>query len=225
MLSTHIKQADRKVRVAVADDHPVIVLAIADAFESLPGFLVVTRAHSGAELLRELKVQQVDLIVTDLVMNGEEDELDGLRLIERLRRDYPEVRIVVFTMLTSGAMFHELCKLGVAAIVGKEDAAHELGRICQLALVEKEPILSPTIRERIAREGATQQDFSRVQPLSPKELEVVRLFSQGMSVTQIAKTLKRAVPTIATQKRSAMRKLHIENHADLVKYAAERGLA
>jgi two-component system, NarL family, captular synthesis response regulator RcsB len=224
MPGTHINTAEREIRVGVADDHPVVVLAIVDALESMPGFSVVTQVHSGVELVRALENQPVDLIVTDLVM-GDETGLDGLRLIDKLRRDYPNVPIVVFTMLTNGAMFRELCRLGVAAIVGKEEAVSELGKISVRALVEKELILSPRIRERIAREGTTKQDFARAQPLSPRELEVVRLFSQGLSVTEIAKSLNRAVPTIATQKRAAMRKLHIDNHADLVKYATEHGLA
>lgn len=220
-----MKTAVRPVRVVVADDHPVVVMAITETFESIPGFSVVAQAHSGDDLLRLLGKQPVELIITDLVMNSDDADFDGLRLVGRLRRDHPQTPVVVFTMLTNGAMFYELCKLGVAAIVGKDEPVTELGRICQRALVEKEPILSPRIRERIAREGVTREDFSREQPLSPKELEVVRLFSQGLSVTEIAKALKRAVPTIATQKRSAMRKLHIENHADLVKYATDRGLA
>jgi two-component system, NarL family, captular synthesis response regulator RcsB len=216
---------EHTVRVVLADDHPVVVLAIADTFLSMPGYTVAATAHSGGELLRILAKQPADLVVTDLVMNGEDTEFDGLRLIGRLRRAVPNVPLVVFTMVTNGGMFHELCKLGVAAIVSKEEVASELGKICQRALVEKETILSPKIRERVSREGATRQDMSRVQSLSPKEIEVVRLFTQGMSVTEIANVLRRAVPTIATQKRSAMRKLHIQNHADLVKYAMENGLA
>jgi two-component system, NarL family, captular synthesis response regulator RcsB len=216
----------RTVRVVLADDHPIVLLAIADQFSKLPGFTVTAALNSGAELVRVLDKESADLIITDLVMQGDEEiELDGLRLVSKLRRSHPAIPLVVVTMMTSGGMFHELCKLGVAAIVSKEEPASELAQISVRALTAKETILSPKIQLRLAREGTTTKDLGREQPLSPRELEVVRLFAQGLSVTEIARTLNRSVPTVATQKRSAMRKLHVENHVDLVKHAAKTGLA
>ncbi|MPW22010.1 response regulator [Paraburkholderia sp. CNPSo 3157] len=216
----------RNVRVVLADDHPIVLLAISDTFADIPGYTVAAKAHSGAELVRLLEKEPADLIITDLVMQGDEQvELDGLRLISMLRRAHPEIPLVVFTMVTSGGMFHELCKMGVAAIVSKEEPTSELAQICMRALVSKETVISPKIQQRLAREGARTKDLGREQKLSPRELEVVRLFAQGLSVTEIARTLSRSVPTVATQKRSAMRKLHVENHAELVKYATEMGLA
>jgi two-component system, NarL family, captular synthesis response regulator RcsB len=216
----------RNVRVVVADDHPIVLLAISDQFSKIPGFSITATVHSGAELIRALEREPADLIISDLVMQGEQEvELDGLRLVSRLRRLYPTVPIVIVTMTTSGGMFHELCKLGVAAIVSKEEPASELAQISLRALSTRETIISPKIEHRLAREGSTAKDLGREQPLSPRELEVVRLFAQGLSVTEIARTLNRSVPTVATQKRSAMRKLHVENHVDLVRYAAKTGLA
>jgi two-component system, NarL family, captular synthesis response regulator RcsB len=216
----------RTVRVALADDHPIVLLAISDQFSRLPGFVIAATANSGAELIRIVEREPVDLIITDLVMQGEEEvEFDGLRLVSKLRRLHPDIPLVVITMMSSGGMFHELCKLGVSAIVSKEEPPSELAQISLRALNTKDTIISPKIQNRLAREGSTSKDLAREQPLSPRELEVVRLFAQGMSVTEIARTLNRSVPTVATQKRSAMRKLHVENHVDLVKYAARTGLA
>lgn len=217
----------RLVRVVLADDHPIVLLAVAAQFSRVPGLAIIASVHSGTQLIRQLEKQPADLIVTDLVMPGEDDdeaELDGLRLVSRLRRAHPDIPIVILTSMTSGGMFHELSKLGVAAIVSKEEALGELAQISLRALTAKETIVSPKIQNRLAREGSRARDLSREQPLSPRELEVVRLFAQGLSVTEIARTLSRSVPTVATQKRSAMRKLHIENHVDLVKYAARAGL-
>jgi two-component system, NarL family, captular synthesis response regulator RcsB len=216
----------RTVRIILADDHPIVLMAIADQFSKIPGCEIVAAVHSGTELLRALETQKVDLIITDLVMQGyEQVDLDGLRLVSKLRRSYADIPVVILTMTTSGGMFHELCKLGVAAIVSKEEPANELAQISLRAMTTKETIVSPKIEDRLAREGSTTKDLTREQPLSPRELEVVRLFAQGLSVTEIARTLNRSVPTVATQKRSAMRKLHVENHVDLVRYAARTGLA
>jgi two-component system, NarL family, captular synthesis response regulator RcsB len=215
----------RNIRVVLADDHPVVHFAVSDTFSGMPGYAIVATANSGAELIRILEREPADLIITDLVMQCDSPvEIDGLRLVSMLRRLFPAVPLVVFTYLTSGNLLYELRKVGVAAIVSKEEPPSELARICIRALVSKETIISPRLESRLAREGLAVKELDREQRLSPRELEVVRLFAQGMSVSEIARNLNRSVPTIATQKRSAMRKLRVENHVDLVKSVNEMGL-
>ncbi len=142
-----------------------VVLSISDQFSKLPGYEVVAAVNSGEELIRVLEKESVDLVITDLVMQGEEDvELNGLRLVSKLRRSHPDIPLVVVTMMTSGGMFHELGKLGVAAIVSKEEPASELAQISMRALIGKEMIVSPKIQMRLAREGSTTKDLAREQP-------------------------------------------------------------
>ncbi|PLZ00316.1 DNA-binding response regulator [Burkholderia sp. WAC0059] len=217
--------ATQDVKIVVADDHPVALIAIADTLGAMPGFTVAARAESGAELIEALDRTPCDLIVTDFTMQHENDHEDGLRLVGRLRRLYPRTPIVVFTMLTNGGILHQLCQLGVAGLVGKDEQIGVLAQVCQRALTEKQTVLSPRIDERLAQSGATADDFRRTHPLSPRELEVVRLFTIGLTVTEIAKHLNRSVTTVATQKRAAMRKLHLESNADLIRYATEHGFS
>jgi len=225
-----MRNSARNIRIVIADDHPVVLLAIAEVIEAVSGFSIHATAHSGAELLDILAKDAFDLIITDFVMHQSEADEDGLRLIQRLKRLHPGVPVIVFTMLTNGGILHQMCRLGVSGLVGKDEKASILGEICLRALEEKhisdrQTILSPGIKVRLANTGTTSADFRRTQPLSPRELEVVRLFSLGLSLTEIAKGLNRSVPTVATQKRAAMRKLHIETNADLLRYATEQGLS
>lgn len=217
--------ATQELRIVVADDHPIVLSAITDCLNSLPGYRVEAKADSGARLLAVLAETPCDLIVTDLSMQDDEGGEDGLRLIGRLRRLYPATPIVVFTMLTNGGILHELCQLGVAGLVGKDDPIPTLADICQRVRGASSTILSSRIAERLAMEGTTAGDFRSANPLSPRELEVVRLFAQGLTVTDISKRLHRSVTTVATQKRAAMRKLHLESNADLIRYASEHGFA
>jgi len=217
--------ATQEVRIVVADDHPVVLTAISDYLDSLPGFRVVAKAASGAGLIDALRDAGCELIITDFSMQGDVDDEDGLRLVCRLRRLYPDTPVIVFTMVTNGGILHQLAQLGVAGLVGKDEPIPALGEVCRRALAEPGTALSARIAERLAREGSTVDEFQRTQPLSPRELEVVRLFALGLSVTEIAKRLNRSVTTIATQKRAAMRKLHLESNAELIRYAGEQGFA
>lgn len=217
--------ATQELRIVVADDHPIVLSAITDYLDTLPGCRVQAKADSGARLLAVLAETPCDLIVTDFSMQDEDGGEDGLRLIGRLRRLYPRTPIVVFTMVTNGGILHELCQLGVAGLVGKDEPIPTLAEVCQRARNASSTVLSARIGERLASEGSTTGDFRNANPLSPRELEVVRLFAAGLSVTDISKRLNRSVTTVATQKRAAMRKLHLESNADLIRYASEHGFA
>ncbi|AHI66496.1 response regulator transcription factor [Burkholderia thailandensis] len=216
--------SQQAIRVIIADDHPIVQFAVTDALNALPPFRVVSAASSGRELLETLKSQACDLIVTDFTMQQSLHDEDGFRLIARLRRLHPEIPIVVFTMLTNGGILNQLCQMGVAGIVGKDEDIGVLGQTCLRTLTCKHPCLSPGIATRLAEGGDTLPGQRNVSALTPKELEVVRLFAMGVSLTDIARQLNRSITTVATQKRSAMRKLHVATNADLVTYSHEQGL-
>lgn len=217
--------SDQDVRIIVADDHPVISLALADSLNEVPGFTVVATARSGLELVAAVQEHLCHLIVTDFSMRSRSADEDGLRLIERLQRMFPEIPIVVFTMLSNSGILSQLCQVGVAGIVSKEEPLDELVAICVRALNEKGPILSESVSQRLCHNDVTMGSASKTRGLSPKELEVVRMFALGLSVTEIARRLHRSVATIGTQKQSAMRKLNIETNAELLRYADEQGFS
>lgn len=120
----------QRIRVAIADDHPIILLAVKDCLESTLGYEVAIQETSGRGLLGALGSQPVSLIVTDFSMQHD-DHHDGLRLITQLRRQYEHIPIVVFTMVTNPGVLTQLCRVGVAGLIGKDEEMAELGRVCQ----------------------------------------------------------------------------------------------
>lgn len=217
---------ERHARVVVADDHPIVRIAMQQLLDSLPDVTVSAAVASGRELLDALPHAGADLIVTDYAMQQAAPDEDGLRLIARLRRLYPAVPVVVFTMVTNGGVLDQLRRLGTAGVVGKGEDIAVLGQVCRRVLAgEKGPILSPGVAGRLAHAAGEPDATGTAPPLTPKELEVVRLFANGSSLTEISRQLNRSLTTVATQKRSAMRKLRVASNADLVAYARDRGLA
>ena len=213
------------IGIVIADDHPIVSLALADTLKEIPGLYVIATARSGQELITAIQSHPCHLIVTDFSMRSEPADEDGLRLIERLQRMFPQIPIVVFTMLTNCGILNQLRQLGITGIVSKEDTIDDLVGICVRALTEKGPILSAGIGRRLSHNDVTMGGTHKTKGLSPKELEVVRMFAQGLSVTEIARRLHRSVATIGTQKQSAMRKLNIETNAELLRYADEQGFS
>ncbi|MBB3011409.1 response regulator transcription factor [Cupriavidus alkaliphilus] len=213
----------RTFSVVIADDHPVIQLAVKSTLSAIPDLHVCATCSSGKELLAALATHRPDLIVTDFTMGRSEGNDDGLRLMQRLRQSSPATPVVVFTMLTNGGLLTRIREAGVAAIVGKNEDPAVLRQICLEALAGHRQRLSPAIAGLMASAGARADGVAS--PLSPREIEVVRMFAAGSTVTAIAAYLHRSLATVATQKRSAMRKLNITSNADLVAYARDHGLA
>lgn len=213
----------RTFSVVIADDHPVIQLAVKSTLSAAPDLHVCATCSSGKELSAALARHHPDLIVTDFTMGRSEGNDDGLRLMQRLRQSSPATPVVVFTMLTNGGLLTRIRETGVAAIVGKNEDPAVLRQICLDALAGHRQRLSPAIAGLMASAGARADGVAS--PLSPREIEVVRMFAAGSTVTAIAAYLHRSLATVATQKRSAMRKLNITSNADLVAYARDHGLA
>lgn len=213
------------IHVVVADDHPLILSAIEKQLCD-SGSFVVTAVTTGAELLRILATQEINLIVTDFIMPqsgvGTARD-DGLPLLSYIRRTYPAVPIIVFTMISNGGLLTKILGLGVQGIIGKDEPPSALSNAC-LRIVSGAHF--PVLGQSIARRLGTQNVSNTISSsrLSVRELEVVRLFSSGLSITEIARRLNRAVTTVATQKHSAMKKLNLQSNADLVRYATAEGL-
>jgi two-component system capsular synthesis response regulator RcsB len=91
----------------------------------IPGFLVDAAVKSGKELLQLLSEGTWDLIITDLTMGTAQDDIDGLDLIARLRKRYPDIPVVVFTMLASDDVLIRVSRSGVAGIVEKREGIEE----------------------------------------------------------------------------------------------------
>jgi len=212
--------------VIVADDHPIVRVAMKQLLETFPDLTVSDAVASGRELLDTLERTGADLIVTDYSMQQTDPDEDGLRLIARLRRLYPAIPVVVFTMVTNGAVLQQICRLGAAGVVGKGEDIAVLGQVCRRVLAgDSGPVLSPGVAARLADAAGEPVSADSAPKLTLKEIEVVRLFASGSSLTDIAQQLNRSLTTVATQKRSAMRKLRVGSNADLVAYARDRGLA
>ena len=214
-------------RVIIADDHPLVPVAVGKSLTASGDFFIVATVGSGEALLEQLAVSACDLIVTDFVMQSDEDDkvnLDGIRLLGLLSRGYPRIPVVVLTMITNGGMLKTMLKEGVHGIVSKDEPVNVLAQVCAKVMIgARLPVLSPKVAHRLEPEtGAAQRGREAV--LSQKESEVVRLFALGHSLTDISQQLNRAITTVATQKRSAMRKLNLANNADLIRYAAETGM-
>jgi two-component system, NarL family, captular synthesis response regulator RcsB len=208
------------IQVAIADDHPALLIGISHELAGASGIKLVGCAANSTELISILGAQRCDVIVTDYAMPGGEYG-DGIALIEFVKRHFPGVQIVVLTMMENSGIFKALLKQGVRCIISKADPAFHIENAIRVSHLRGE-YFSPTVGNFIKKISCASS--LGVEHITKREAEVIRLFVSGLGVNEIASRLSRSKQTVSAQKRSAMKKLGIDRESDLFRYAYERGL-
>ncbi len=209
------------IRVAVADDHPLVVTALRDCLQRSARFQVIAECTGGSELVHALDRQAADIAITDFCMGRGDATLDGFNLLHRLARRHRGMRVVVVSAQSNAAIIRRAIKLGARAFVSKEDELEETLRACLHVMASDSCYYSPSVRAIL--DNAAMVDAPATE-LTSRELEVIRLYAQGMQLIEIAAKLGRSVSTISSQKTVAMRKLGVHTNTDLIRYAYENGL-
>ncbi|MDN7907513.1 response regulator transcription factor [Burkholderia diffusa] len=207
------------IRVTLADDHPTVLSGINHELGRVPTIEIVATANSTDELVARLSGTVCDVLITDYVMPGGR-VVDGLPLLKFLRRNWPDMKIVVLTTIDNPAIVQEMIKNGANAVLSKVD---DIGHLIAAthAVYAGATYFSPSAQTKTP----TAETLSRMaQPLTSREAEVIRLYTSGLSINEIAAQLNRSKQTISAQKIKAMKKLGIERDADLFQYAYETGL-
>lgn len=202
------------IRVAIADDHPIVRLAVTQSLAH-PAIEVVGEAGDVDGLLALLDDHLCDVVVVDLIMPGTHSG-DGVELIETLASRYRNLRPVVLTGLDATSIVRRLEMLGACWVVSKKDALSCVVTAVFAAYAGRS-YLSPSVPAR-------QKGSGRLSVLSPREAQVLRKFASGASVSAIAEELCRSKQAVSTHKNSAMRKLGLSSDAELYRFADELGL-
>ncbi|MCY1281649.1 Transcriptional regulatory protein RcsB [compost metagenome] len=206
------------IRVVVADDHPVVIFGVRQILKSSRHISVVAEASDPKMLMEQLESASCDVLITDFSMPGSIP--DGLVMLRNIRSAYPKLRVIVLTMLENPGLQLSMLKAGALTVLNKRN---ELSKLPQVITAAYEGRYSRSNRaaEPLGGDGAGSEVATLV---TPRELEVVRLYVNGMTMTDIAQHLNRSIKTVSTQKISAIRKLGLGGEAELFAYASKHGL-
>ncbi|MGE8610668.1 MAG: response regulator [Achromobacter veterisilvae] len=212
-----------KLRIVLADDHPLVLVGIRDLLETVPNLQVTGAVSSSTDLISHLENNLSNVVITDYSMPGDDAYGDGMRLIKYLVRRHPGLHIVVLTMVSNPMIISALYDAGVAAVVLKRDNLAEIVTALSMLRIGRKYYPPGFLRDS-ATSIQRRPIGECINSLSPKEFEVLRHFVRGETVTLIAENLKRSVKTISGQKASAMRKLNVQTDQELVAFCMESGL-
>jgi two-component system capsular synthesis response regulator RcsB len=213
----------KTIRVLLADDHPLVLAAVSNLLNNSRDYEVVAAVTTPSSLISALlATPSIDVVITDYFMAGDEKFGDGIRLINYLTRHFPNVHVIVLTMMSNAMIISKLYEIGVCSVLLKRHDMREV--LIALNSVSRGRIYHPPCIEQDEPLNATPRSTTNsISQLTPKEYEVLRHFMRGESMTQIAANLKRSVKTISAQKISAIRKLNLDSDQALVAFCIESG--
>ena len=208
------------IKVLVADDHPVVRKGLQSCLARHGHIRVVGEAADGDEALRMTRELKPDVVLMDISMPG----MNGLAVTEVLRKEAPEVKVLVLSIHRNKDAIFRVIQAGAHGYVSKEAPSEEVLRAIQ-SVHEGEPYFSEEIARAALNEfvtsGGKKEPFSQ---LTSREREVLVLIAEGQSNKEIADRLGIGVRTIETHRERIMRRLNIHSVAGLTKYAIANGL-
>jgi len=212
---------EREIRLVIADDHEVVRRGLVALLESHPGCKVVGEADNGEQAIEMVKLHSPDIAILDITMPG---RLDGLAATREIKKEMPNVRVLILTMHASKQLVREILEAGARGYLMKSDAGRELLKAVD-TLLEDKLFFTQTISE-ILLDGFLEKP----QPMRPenlltkRETEIVSLLARGKSNKEVATELNISLRTAETHRANIMNKLQLHSVQDLVRYAVKNKL-
>jgi DNA-binding NarL/FixJ family response regulator len=209
-------------RLLIADDHVMVRRGLRLVLDAEPDLRVVAEASDGAEALARVRETAIDLAILDVSM----PRMTGLQATAALARSHPGVRVLMLSMHDNEQYLFEALKAGASGYVLKTAADRDLVDACRAAL-RGEPFLYPSAVASLIRdflERARTGETVPEEPLTPRELEVVKLVAEAHTSSEIAELLHVSPKTIDRHRENVMGKLGMRDRVELTRYAIRRGL-
>jgi len=213
---------EARTRILLAEDHNTVREGIKMLVNAQPDMEVIGEASDGRAAIEQTRALNPDLLVMDISM----PELNGLKATERLRKEFPDLKILTLTRHTDDGYLQQLIKAGVNGYVLKQSAPTELISAIRTVTSGRSYVDSELTNKVLGGYAARSTSPLRGEgtpTVSDRESEVLRLIAWGYSNKEIAARLDLSVKTVEAHKSNAMRKLNMRSRIDIVRYAILQG--
>ncbi|HMF99954.1 MAG TPA: response regulator transcription factor [Gemmatimonadaceae bacterium] len=207
------------IRIAIADDHPIVREGLRRIASDDAGITVTGEASNGAELLRLLQAAAVDVVLLDVSMPG----ATFVETLRDVRERHPSIKVLVLSAHPEDQWALRALQSGAAGYLTKDHSPEQLVEAIR-RVSRGGKYVSETMAERLAGmvdKGRTRAPHER---LSDREFEVLRALGSGMMVKDVAQQLRLSAKTVSTYRARLLEKMGLKSKADLVRYVVVHDL-
>lgn len=211
------------IRLALADDQVLFRRGLAMLLGDMPDVHIVFESANGEELLNGLRDEAVDIVLLDLEM----PVMNGMEAMKRIREEHPEVRVIVLSMHSGEKFIVHLMELGANGYILKTAEPDEIENAIRAVATTGyhfSEMVSRVMLHGLVQKKKLNPTFDDIDPLSERELEVLRLICQELTTTEIAGKLFLSPRTVEGHRNNILLKTGARNTAGLVVFAMNRGI-
>jgi DNA-binding NarL/FixJ family response regulator len=208
-----------KIRILIADDHPIVREGLIAILATQADFEVVGEATNGVELLQKAQTLAPNVVLTDLEM----PEIDGVEAIRQLRAILPDVQVIVLTVYNTDDRIVSSLQVGAQGYLLKGAPRNEIFEAIRV-VNSGGSLLHPVVASRLIERMRTDTPVDDLEPLTEREMDVLKLLAQGKVNKEIAAALVITERTVKFHVSAIMSKLGATNRTEAVTIAVQRGL-
>ena len=206
------------IKIILADDHCLVRTGLRRLLDDVENLTVLAEADNGNDAILHVIEHQPDVAILDINMPG----LDGIKTTEILRRDYPELKIIIISMHSDELFPQRLIKAGANAYLTKDSGIQEITHAINEVMASRNYICTE-VAQKLALSNTGSNSASPFKSLSKRELEVLGLMIKGLKVADISDKLCLSPKTVSTYRYRLLGKLSVQNDIELAKLAMQHG--
>lgn len=207
------------VKIILVDDHDILMEGITSILHEAADIQVIGKACSAAIAEKLIKKQQPDLVLTDISMG----EISGLDLTKRITDLFPLIRTIVLSMHDDVQHISSLLEAGAMGYLLKNVKQQELFLAIREVMAGRQYI-QQSLAGTYAHANKIRREAEKQSPLSPREIEIIRLIASGLTTAEISQQLFISELTVETHRKNIGRKTGVKKGIQLLHYAREHGL-
>jgi DNA-binding NarL/FixJ family response regulator len=214
-----------KINVFLVDDHDLVRDGLKALLSGISDIMIIGEAATGGSLFEKLKTIQPDVLVLDISL----PDISGIEITRRITSEYPAIKVLILSMYTNEDFISNALKAGAIGYLPKNTTRQELLHAIY-AVNNNEEYFGETISKILLQnyvrstKETDKDELFRAESLSRREVEILRLFLEGMLNKEIGETLGISIRTVETHKNHIMKKLGCKSTVEMLKFAIRNKL-